>query len=88
MYGYSFCESVMATGESPWHIRPLTAAGRKFGGGADTKAFCGREVAWDLDLEINARRLEHCCRNCAKGYREREAGKKLWSENVKSELSK
>ena len=36
---YSFCES--STGLGPWHIRRLTKAGRKPGGGIDTPSLCG-----------------------------------------------
>jgi len=49
---FAFCESVTATSTSPWHIRKLTDQGLKTGGGADTKALCGREVSWDVNCEI------------------------------------
>lgn len=49
---FAFCESVHATSTSPWHIRKLTDQGLKTGGGADTKALCGREVSWDVNCEI------------------------------------
>lgn len=68
---YSFCETVTATGSSPWHIRLLTDVGQKFGGGADTPALCDREVAWDLEVEITDHHLSHCCKKCAEGYREK-----------------
>jgi hypothetical protein len=47
--GYAYCESVHATGLSPHHIRKLTAAGMKKGGGADTPTLCGRDLTggWD-----------------------------------------
>jgi hypothetical protein len=47
--GYAYCESVHATPMSPHHIRKLTAAGMKSGGGADTAALCGRDLraGWD-----------------------------------------
>lgn len=48
---YSFCETIAATG--PWHIRKLSAAGKKLGGGADTKTLCGLEAAWDINCEIS-----------------------------------
>jgi hypothetical protein len=48
---YSFCETATAGAKTPWHIRVLTAKGRKLGGGADTPALCGREVSWDLNAK-------------------------------------
>lgn len=65
---FSFCEPVTATGQSRWHIRPLTDVGPKFGGGADTKALCGREVAWDLQVAITEHHLSHACPVCAEEY--------------------
>lgn len=44
---YAFCERVTASPISPLHIRELTAVGMKRGGGADTLALCGANVAWD-----------------------------------------
>jgi hypothetical protein len=54
-----------------WHIRPLTAHGQKFGGGADTKTLCGREAAWDLHAEIVPRILDGSgvCVFCREEYR-------------------
>ena len=68
---YSFCESVAASGRSPWHIRALTDRGPKYGGGADTPALCGRDLhgGWDLEVDITPEHLEHCCRACADVYR-------------------
>ena len=71
---YSFCETATASGTTPWHIRKLTAVGRKPGGGADTPSLCGRDVAWDVerdcDLSITLP-LEHCCQRCrAEMYRD------------------
>jgi hypothetical protein len=59
---YAFCE------EAPgglWHIRRLTDVGRKFGGGTDTAALCGRRVSWDLSVEIETRYFKHSCPHCA-----------------------
>jgi len=64
---YAFCESAWAGSRTPWHIRQLTDAGRKPGGGADTKALCGCEVAWDLTAEVNLS-FDRCCRKCAEAY--------------------
>lgn len=62
---FAFCESIHATGTSPWHIRELTNKGLKCGGGADTKALCDREVAWDLEVEITQHHLIYnSCRRC------------------------
>ena len=74
---YSFCESVHATSTSPWHIRPLTSAGRKLGGGIDTPSLCGVvRVGWDLKTPIDDVRLRHCgvCKTCKAVYRERTEG--------------
>ena len=62
---YSFCETVFASSSSPWHIRPLTAKGKKLGGGADTVALCGRVVAWDLNVKMTGFHLSHnACKAC------------------------
>lgn len=39
---YAFCESVHAAPLAPWHIRKLSEAGLKTGGGIDTPSLCGR----------------------------------------------
>ena len=61
---FSFCETAYATGTSPWHIRKLTDKGRKLGGGADTVALCGREVAWDLEVEVTQELGDFVCSKC------------------------
>ena len=61
---FAFCESVRATSTSPWHIRKLTDQGLKTGGGADTKALCGREVSWDLDVEMTTLNFTVACPVC------------------------
>lgn len=71
---YAFCESMYASGTSVWHIRALTEAGRKLGGGADSHALCNREVAWDLDVDITPHHLTHCCQECARIMWKQEAG--------------
>lgn len=67
---FAFCETVTAGPTTFWHIRPLTARGHKFGGGADTPALCGRKVSWDLKCEITPRSLQssRICPHCARGY--------------------
>lgn len=52
---YSFCETIAAY---RWHIRPLTAAGQKFGGDADTRALCNAIVGWDIHAGLSATALE------------------------------
>jgi hypothetical protein len=47
---YSYCETIAAY---VWHIRRLTAVGRKLSGGADTLALCKAKVLWDLNFPIN-----------------------------------
>jgi hypothetical protein len=76
--GFSFCETVIAGPLSRWHIRPLTEKGKKLGGGADTVALCGKKVAWDLNVDITDRHLEHCCPQCAKAYKNSRADMKLY----------
>lgn len=68
---YSFCESLAASGRSRWHIRPLTDKGPRFGGGADTLAFCGLEILWDINGELSDRNLlpDRVCRKCIIAYR-------------------
>lgn len=66
---YSFCEPVMAGPLGPWHIRELTEAGRKLGGGADTESLCGRKMGWDLDVEISEFHLDRACKKCAEAYK-------------------
>ena len=70
---YSFCESVHASGSSRWHIRPLTDAGRKLGGGIDTPSLCGHVRAgwgWDLNVEITEHHLGYACPTCVERYQE------------------
>jgi hypothetical protein len=68
---YSFCESVTANVTSPWHIRKLTAAGKKLGGGIDTESLCGLvKRGWDLGVEITEHHLGHACKECVKLYKE------------------
>lgn len=69
---HSFCETMFASGVTPWHIRKLTTVGRKLGGGADTPSLCGKDVAWDLSVEITSHHLTHCCLYCRRIY-EQEA---------------
>jgi len=71
---FAFCESVHATSTSPWHIRKLTDKGMMTGGGADTKALCGREVAWDVECEIEPLVLiqPDVCGKCVTAYGEKK----------------
>jgi hypothetical protein len=64
----SFCESVAATGRGKWHLRYLTDAGPKYGGGIDTPSLCGHvKDGWDLEVEITQFHLEHnTCEECRK----------------------
>lgn len=67
---YAFCEN--AAGATPWvhwHIRPIGDKGLCPGGGADTDALCGREVSWDIDVEISDDQLEKgICTHCKALY--------------------
>lgn len=80
---YAFCESVHATGLGPWHLRKLTAAGKKLGGGIDTASLCdlvrpsgqlGGPTnirgggGWDLEVAITPHHLTHACPHCVAIY--------------------
>jgi hypothetical protein len=70
---FSFCEPVTAASVSLWHIRKLTSTGKHMGGGADTKALCGRDVAWDIFRDIPSKTSEldlvgRCCPKCKEIY--------------------
>lgn len=65
---YSFCETIAAY---VLHIRPLTDAGRKLGGGADTEALCGAKALWDLNAPIPMNLTgdtDGLCRKCVAVY--------------------
>lgn len=69
---FSFCESVHATGTSPWHIRKLTSVGKKPTGGIDGPSLCGRVKSpggWDLEVEFSDKHFDHACRSCVDEYR-------------------
>jgi len=69
---FSFCESVTASGSSPWHIRQLTNEGKKLGGGIDTTSLCGHvkpPYGWDLAVPITEYHLVHACTDCVTKYR-------------------
>jgi hypothetical protein len=66
MTEYSFCETTAAY---VWHIRPLTDAGYKLSGNADTLSLCGMKVAWDIKAPINLTPpLDGLCRKCTEIY--------------------
>lgn len=69
---YSFCESNPITAWSRLHIRPLTCAGRNYGGMADTESLCGKQVYRDLKkpVEVNGTAFDHVCLACSRLYRE------------------
>ena len=69
MKKYSFCETVTAAPLGLWHIRKLTKNGYKYGGGADTKALCGKKVSWDMAVDITKYHLENnTCKKCLNEY--------------------
>jgi hypothetical protein len=76
---YSFCETSAAY---RWHIRPLTEAGQKFSGGADTKTLCGLDAAWDLHSGLAMTALESpgICLGCRRTYLHETAAEKTRSE--------
>jgi hypothetical protein len=66
---YSLCESVLASGSSPWHIRKLSKKGKVFGGGADTRSLCGMVMSWDMKNTIEGNE-DFCCKDCLRAYLE------------------
>lgn len=73
---FSFCESIHASSYSPWHLRKLTAVGKKIGGGIDTPSLCGIvERGWDLEVEITEFHLDkNTCLNCLRAYKKLTGG--------------
>jgi hypothetical protein len=61
---YAFCETITATGATPWHIRKLSDKGIKIGGGADTPALCGRVVSWDIGVKMTPGQIQNTCHKC------------------------
>ena len=88
---YAFCESTFATPLGKWHIRKVTEAGLKLGGGIDTPSLCGHvKEGWDLSVPLTEHHLEHACPRCVEAYRKLEAkmkpiilidiGQVIWAE--------
>lgn len=71
---FSFCESQWASSSSRWHIRQLTAIGKKTGGGIDTGSLCGHVKAhhgWDLEVDVETSGIDMTtivCRVCVLAY--------------------
>lgn len=61
-----FCETQFAGANAPWHLRPAGERGVCLGGAADTPALCGRDVSWDIDLEVTPQTLVEvgACARC------------------------
>jgi hypothetical protein len=75
---YSICESSFAAPWSHWHIRPLTEAGRKHGGGIDTPSLCGRVTppdGWDLEYSVvqavRTPKKANLCKTCLAKFKEK-----------------
>jgi hypothetical protein len=69
---YSFCEGVHSGPNSKWHIRKLSDIGRKLGGGADTLSLCGKQVPWDMKVEVTYYHLNNnSCKKCLEEYNRR-----------------
>ncbi len=67
--GFSFCESVYAVSNGPWHLRRLDDSGRKLGGGITTNSLCGLVTrGWDLNVDITEHHLKHSCKRCVAEY--------------------
>jgi hypothetical protein len=70
---FSLCESVSASGHSPWHIRELSKNDRlKLSGGIDTGSLCGTvktPYGWDLKHEVDEFIGNDCiCKTCKAFY--------------------
>lgn len=51
----SYCEPVVGNASNTWHLRRLSADGRKLGGGVDSPSLCGRVEegrGWDIDVPV------------------------------------
>lgn len=70
---YRFCEGAWVAACPPWHIRKISGAGEKLGGGADTPALCGLNLnrGWDLQVCITEGHLAHSCEACVAELRKR-----------------
>jgi len=69
-----FCESSSAGGLAVWHLRQLSDAGPKYGGGLDTPSLCGRvkpPYGWDLEVAVTERHLLTACPACVAAFRAR-----------------
>lgn len=78
---YAYCETVLATATSPWHIRQVGPEGLKPGGGVPGNALCGRDLlrGWDLNRPISLPDLRmlqnydgplNVCQACATVYQQ------------------
>lgn len=83
---FSFCESVAASGRSPWHIRPLEKdpALRK-SGGIDSDSLCTHVKApygWDLrPLAADWLKESFVCRTCLERYTDYQSCGELYYEH-------
>lgn len=74
MPDYAYCETITAGSTTPWHVRELTAKGKRLSGGADTRALCGRQVSWDLNIDMEPNGADRrCCKLCLEILQQREA---------------
>lgn len=64
------CETIAAI---TVHIRRVTEAGPKYGGGADSLTLCGKKAAWDTKFDIEEAR----CMSCRKA-----AGMSIYPEGL------
>jgi hypothetical protein len=56
---YAICETV---DDETLHVRELSPAGYKYGGGADTPALCSTVVTWDTRIHVNLENIT--CAGC------------------------
>jgi len=69
---YAFCESVLATPISKWHIRELTDKGLRLTGGIDSPSLCALiNKGWDLDVPIDLKNIKryNTCLKCVNAYK-------------------
>lgn len=69
---HAFCETIAA---STTHIRVLSSAGPKYGGGADTRALCGAKASWDTKTPFSEALVRNwsgwpypLCKGCRESY--------------------
>ena len=67
---YALCETYSQPPSLPWHIRKLDSRGLLPGGiSGGAASLCGREIAWDLSVELTKHHISHACVTCVERYK-------------------